>query len=939
MASAVTYLVPVMAVTVGLLFLHEPFHLRLRGGRRSSSSAASSCSTARGSDPGNGPRRFPTDRPDGVDAAAWGVQHGYHDAMGRWRDSPAGDDRRRPAHDGRVGRPAAAARTGEPVLFLRPGESKAVSGPVDAHAPRTGPRSGSTSDLPADLPLGYHVLTRLDDGARDHGRRQPRPVPAARRRPHVGVGGAALRRALARPAGAWATWPTSASWPRGRPTSWAPAWSWSTRSTPPHPGSPSRPAPTSRAAAGSATRSTCGWRTCPGPAPPSATASTSWPPPAGRSTASGCIDRDAVWRLKLDALGQVWDAFPGDPAFDRWRDGGGRRPRRLRHLLRPGRGARRRLAGVAGRSSATPTGPRWRPTARPTPTGSGSTSGCSGWSTSSWSRRRRPASAVHARPGGGRRPGRRRRLAVAGRLRPRHGRRRPARRVQHPGPGLGPAPLRPVAAAGRRLRAVRGDHPGRPPPRRRAAHRPRDGPVPPVLDRPGASRPATGAYVRYPASELLDIVALEAHRAGAYVVGEDLGTVEDHVRAEMAARDVLSYRLLWFEDRPPPAVPGAGPGRRHHPRPAHRGRAVDGLRPRGPAPAGHGARTWSPPTRCAGGCGDMIGVAADAPPDEVVAHMYTALGTAPCLLLTAALDDAVTVPERPNMPGTVDEWPNWSIALPLPLEELMADPGPERWPGPSTAGRPPATAATTVVSGGPVIEGLRLWLAGTNAWIVAPDGPGGECVLIDAPPEPRVILHRLRENGLRLVALLTTHGHVDHVGGIGEVVAHAHDGAAEPGPGHPRPPPRRRPPHAPRPGRHRRHPGPDARHGEPAHPAAGDRLRARRRAEGVGGGHDLHRPPHARPHPGLGVLPAGDGGPAAPPVQRRPPLRRVDRPHRPGRRLLRAAHGVDGGEDPAPARRRGGLPRPRGHDHRRPRAPHQPLPPPGVRRPGDPDPV
>ena len=84
-----------------------------------------------------------------------------------------------------------------------------------------------------------------------------------------------------------------------------------------------------------------------------------------------------------------------------------------------------------------------------------------------------------------------------------------------------------------------------------------------------------------------------------------------------------------------------------------------------------------------------------------------------------------------------------------------------------------------------MIEGLRLWLAGTNAWIVAPNGPGGECVLVDAPPEPRVILHRLRENGLRLVALLTTHGHVDHVGGIGEVVAHAHDGMVDPhgGPG------------------------------------------------------------------------------------------------------------------------------------------------------------
>jgi hydroxyacylglutathione hydrolase len=74
------------------------------------------------------------------------------------------------------------------------------------------------------------------------------------------------------------------------------------------------------------------------------------------------------------------------------------------------------------------------------------------------------------------------------------------------------------------------------------------------------------------------------------------------------------------------------------------------------------------------------------------------------------------------------------------------------------------------VTGVLLLEPLSLWVAATNAWIVAPNGPGGECVVVDAPPEPEPLLARLSELELKLVALVATHGHIDHVGGVGSVI-------------------------------------------------------------------------------------------------------------------------------------------------------------------------
>ena len=74
---------------------------------------------------------------------------------------------------------------------------------------------------------------------------------------------------------------------------------------------------------------------------------------------------------------------------------------------------------------------------------------------------------------------------------------------------------------------------------------------------PEGTTPDAGTYVRYDHEALIGILALEAHRAGALVVGEDLGVVEPWVRDYLRERGMLGTSILWFEKdkegRPLPA--------------------------------------------------------------------------------------------------------------------------------------------------------------------------------------------------------------------------------------------------------------------------------------------------------------------------------------------------------------------------------------------------
>jgi 4-alpha-glucanotransferase len=184
---------------------------------------------------------------------------------------------------------------------------------------------------------------------------------------------------------------------------------------------------------------------------------------------------------------------------------------------------------------------------------------------------------------------------------------------------------------------------------------------------PQGQGPDAGAYVRYPQDELLAILALESERSKAYVVGEDLGTVEEGVRTQLAANRILSYRLLWFESEPPVKYPElALAAVTTHDLPTvagvWSGADLKAQRELGLEPNEEGTLKISERLSA------MTGISDDTPIEEVITRTYELLAQAPSAIITATLEDALAVEERPNIPGTTET--SWSLALPESLEAL-----------------------------------------------------------------------------------------------------------------------------------------------------------------------------------------------------------------------------------------------------------------------------
>lgn len=250
---------------------------------------------------------------------------------------------------------------------------------------------------------------------------------------------------------------------------------------------------------------------------------------------------------------------------------------------------------------------------------------------------------------------------------------------------------------------------------------------------PEGASAAEGTYVRYPAEALLGVLALEAQTAGAVVVGEDLGTVEEGVPETLRSYGVLGSRVLWFEREKPEgggAIDEAPRLRsRAYPRLALSSVTTHDL----PTAAGYltdeatrirarlgqlGSGEAEERERAAAEREELLallvqeGLAAhDADIPALVEAMHAFMARTPSHLVAASLADAVGDLRQPNLPGTVDEYPNWRLPVaepldrgapdgpgagdpellppsrPLSLETLLTDPRVERLAAVLTAGR------------------------------------------------------------------------------------------------------------------------------------------------------------------------------------------------------------------------------------------------------------
>ncbi|MBT3153477.1 4-alpha-glucanotransferase [Streptomyces sp. CHD11] len=213
---------------------------------------------------------------------------------------------------------------------------------------------------------------------------------------------------------------------------------------------------------------------------------------------------------------------------------------------------------------------------------------------------------------------------------------------------------------------------------------------------PEGHPPTEGTYVRYDAEAMLAVLVLEASRAGAMVIGEDLGTVEPGVREALRARGVYGTSVLWFErdwegdrrplppdawradclatatthDLPPTAARLSGEHVELRDSLGLLTRPLEEER----AEAAADVREWRELLARLG----LLDAASGEEAEIRAVHRY--LLRTPARMIGVWLPDGVGDRRPQNLPGTWDQYPNWRLPIadaagrPVTLEELTGSP-------------------------------------------------------------------------------------------------------------------------------------------------------------------------------------------------------------------------------------------------------------------------
>jgi len=188
---------------------------------------------------------------------------------------------------------------------------------------------------------------------------------------------------------------------------------------------------------------------------------------------------------------------------------------------------------------------------------------------------------------------------------------------------------------------------------------------------------APGAYVAMPRDAMLAVARIEAARAGAVIVGEDLGNIPDGLREALAASGILGCRVAMFEREgwhPPAFRPaesydrGAVASFSTHDLPTWRGWRQG---------ADMAARARLAGQETAAGQQERAEEVAAFDrllPDPGIDALHGFLARTPSLLVAVQAELLLDMAEQPNLPGTVGEYPNWQLRLPVAAADFPALP-------------------------------------------------------------------------------------------------------------------------------------------------------------------------------------------------------------------------------------------------------------------------